>query len=147
MASRNGQSFESLFERKCQDTGYQLPEATAAVAPLASPAFPIHSKKCKVCFLLESPSCPMILLLQVILRRGEHFGVRAHRSRQLHTQLQRSTGDQPWTARLSHHTRPHTHASQGDTVEPAFQAVAITCAPLSGAWPAIEDSLVVVKQL
>ena len=96
VAYRNGQSFESLYERKCVDIGYQLPEAPAAAAPFTSPAFPIHSKKCKVCFLLKSPPCPTILLLQVVLWRGEHFGVLAHSSRRLHTQLQCSTRNQPW---------------------------------------------------
>lgn len=57
------------------------------------------------------------------------------------------TRDRPRVARLGHHTGPHTHASQGDAVEPAFQAVAIVGAPLPRARPPVEDSLVVVEQL
>lgn len=54
------------------------------------------------------------------------------------------TRDWPWVAHLGHHSGPHTHTSQGYSVEPAFQAVAIF---LSRAWPPVEDSLVVVEQL
>lgn len=36
----------------------------------------------------------------------------------LSNQLQCLPRDQPWSAQLGHHTGPHAHASQGDTVEP-----------------------------
>ena len=48
---------------------------------------------------------------------------------------------------VGHHTGPDAHASQGDTVEPAFQAVAMVVALLSRARPPVEDGLVVVEQL
>ena len=74
-------------------------------------------------------------------------GVLVHHSRWLSNQLQCLPRDQPWLAQLGHHTGPHAHASQGDTVEPAFQAVAMVGALLSWARPPVEDSLVVVEQL
>ena len=74
-------------------------------------------------------------------------GVLVHYSRWLSNQLQGLPRDQPWSAQLGHHTGPHAHASQGDTVEPAFQAVAVVGALLSWARPPVEDSLVVVEQL
>lgn len=74
-------------------------------------------------------------------------GVLVHHRRWLSNQLQCLPRDQPWSAQLGHHTGPDAHASQGDTVEPAFQAVAMVVALLSRARPPVEDGLVVVEQL
>lgn len=50
-----------------------------------------------------------------------------------------------WQAQLSHYTGPHTHTSQGDSVEPALQAVVAMGTFLVMTWPPVEDGLVVVE--